>query len=214
MNWIDIVLLVLLTAAVIVGSKKGLIRELVALIVLAATIIMSINYIDIIAVKIHQQIGGSPLVSAIISFIVLLAIIYALFKFLSMLFYKVANLQKLGKKDQLGGALVGALRGWVIISFLTFLVFLAPLPDKFYTDFEESFLGPSFAKTLPILYDGTAPLHPNSKDFMGKVESALLVRPGNSVTPEQLAELSEAREQVYKIIFQMDRVFGGKKTDY
>ncbi|MFH2036735.1 MAG: CvpA family protein [Candidatus Zixiibacteriota bacterium] len=208
MNWIDIVLLILLIASVIVGSKKGLIREISALIVLSATVIVSINYIDIIAVKVHGQIGGSPLLTAIISFVLLLAFIYAAFKLLAMLFYKVANLQRLGKKDQLGGALIGAVRGWVIISFLTFIVFLAPMPDKFYTDFEESFLGPAFAKTLPVIYDGTATLHPRNPDFMTKVESALLVRPGADVSSDQLSDLSESREQVYRVIFQMDKFFG------
>ncbi len=211
MNWIDIVLLVMLVAAVIVGSKKGLIREIIALAILTATVIVSINYIDIIAEKIYAQLGGSPLVTAILSFVVLLAIIYAVFKVLGMLFYRVANLQKLGKKDQLGGALVGALRGWVIISFLVFLVFLAPMPDRFYVDFEESFLGPSFAKTLPLLYESTATLHPNNPDFMNKVEKALLHQSTVDMAPEDRLKLSQSREQVYKIMFQMDKYFGTKE---
>jgi membrane protein required for colicin V production len=210
MNWVDIVLLVLLVAAVIIGSRKGLIREIIALVILAATVIVSINYIDIIAEKIYAQIGGSPLVTAIISFVVLLAFIYAIFKLLGMMFYRVANLQKLGKKDQLGGALIGAVRGWIIISFLIFLVFLAPMPDKFYVDFDESFLGAAFAKTLPILYEGSATLHPNNPNFMNKVEKTLLQQSTIDMPPEERMELSESREQVYKIMFQMDKYFGTK----
>lgn len=211
MNWIDIVLLVLLVAAVIIGSKKGLIRELMALAVLAAAVIVSFNYIDIIAAKIYQQLGGSPLITAILSFVILLAFIYAVFKILGILFYRVANLQKLGKKDQLGGAFVGAIRGWLIISFLIFLIFLVPMPDKFYADFENSFLGPSFAKTFPILYEGTSGLHPESPDFMSKVEKALLQRPAGDMSQSQRDELSKNREQVYRIIYQMDRYFGSKE---
>jgi membrane protein required for colicin V production len=210
MNWIDIVLLVLLVAAVIIGSRKGLIREIIALVILAATVIVSINYIDIIAEKIYGQIGGSPLVTAIISFVVLLAIVYAIFKLLGIMFYRVANLQKLGKKDQLGGALVGAIRGWIIISFLIFLVFLAPMPDKFYVDFDESFLGSAFAKTLPLLYESSATLHPRNPNFMNKVERALLQQPDADMPPEERMQLSESREQVYKIMFQMDKFFGTK----
>ncbi len=51
MNWVDIVLLILLVAALIVGSKKGLIRELMALLVLTTAVILSINYIDLIFLK-------------------------------------------------------------------------------------------------------------------------------------------------------------------
>ena len=39
MNWIDGILLVLLLASVIVGSKKGLIRELMAFLVFFVAII-------------------------------------------------------------------------------------------------------------------------------------------------------------------------------
>lgn len=208
MNWVDIVLLILLVAAVIIGSKKGLVRELMALAVLAATVIVSINYIDIIAVKIHEQLGGSPLVTAILSFIVLLAFIYAVFKLLGILFYKFANLQKLGKKDQLGGALVGAVRGWIIISFLIFIIFLAPMPDKFYLDFDESFLGPAFAKTLPAIYDSTSPLHPKNPNFMDKVEKTLLITPKSDMTESDVAEWSTEREEVFRVIYKMDRYFG------
>jgi uncharacterized membrane protein required for colicin V production len=208
MNWVDAVLLVLLIAAVIVGSRKGLIRELAALIVLTAAVIVSINYIDIIAIKIYSQLGGSPLLTAIIAFVVLLAFIYAAFKILGLLFYRVANIQRLGKKDQLGGALVGAIRGWIIISFLTFLIFLAPMPDKFYTDFEASFLGPTFAKTLPTLYNSTSPLHPKNPDFMKKVEKTLLLSPDDSMNDNDMQDLSRSREDVYRVIYQIDRIFG------
>lgn len=211
MNWIDVILLVLLVAAVIIGSKKGLIRELMALVVVAASVILSINYIDGIAVAVFETLGGSPLVTAIISFIILLAIIYVAFKFLAILFYKVANLQKLGKKDQLGGALVGAVRGWVIISFLTFIVFLFPMPEKFYLDFENSFLGPTFARTLPVLYDTTSPIRPGDADFMSKVETTLIQKPTAGMSQEERRELTESREEVYRVVYQIDRFFGAKK---
>ncbi|RKX28014.1 MAG: hypothetical protein DRP46_09265 [Candidatus Zixiibacteriota bacterium] len=208
MNWVDIVLLVLLVAAVIIGSKKGLIRELMALAILAATVIVSINYIDIIATKIYEQLGGSPLITAILSFIVLLAFIYAVFKIMGIIFFKIANLQSLGRKDQLGGALVGAIRGWLIISFIVFLVFLMPMPDKFYVEFDNSFLGSSFAKTLPIIYEGTSPLHPKNPDFMQKVENTLLQQPGGDISAIDRNELSKNREQVYKVIYRIDKTFG------
>ncbi|UCD17037.1 MAG: CvpA family protein [Candidatus Zixiibacteriota bacterium] len=208
MNWIDIILLILLVAAIIVGSKKGLIREIMALAVLTATVIVSVNYIDIIATKIYEVLGGSPLVTAIISFVLLLAIIYAVFKLLGIMFYRVANLQKLGKKDQLGGAFVGAVRGWVIISFVVFVVFLMPMPERFYDDFGESFLGPTFAKTLPLLYESTSGLHPENNNFMEKVERTLLLRPSPGMSESQQFRLSEDREQVYRVIYQIDRFFG------
>ena len=44
MNWIDAVLMVLLMTMVIVGAKKGMIRELMALAIFVISVIVAINY--------------------------------------------------------------------------------------------------------------------------------------------------------------------------
>ena len=84
-----------------------------------------------------------------------------------------------------------------------------PMPDKFYLDFESSFLGPTVARTLPALYDVTAPVHPKSPDFMGKVEKTLLQKPTN-LSNEDRESYLKSREELYKVIFQLDKFFGPK----
>jgi len=205
MNWIDAILIVLLLASVIIGSKKGLIRELMAFIVFFVAIIFSVNYIDNFAVWVYNQLGGSPLVSAFLSFVVLLAISYAAFKLVGMAFYKVAQLKQTGRKDQMGGALIGFLRGWLAIGFLTFLVFLLPMPQGFYDSFEASFFGPAVAKTVPLMYEGTSPIHPQNPDFMEKIERTLLV--AESKSKSRKGATNEDRVEVYRALQQMRRFF-------
>jgi uncharacterized membrane protein required for colicin V production len=204
MNWIDAGLIVLLLASVIVGSKKGLVRELSAFVVFFAALLTSITYIDTFAVWMYNHIGGSPLLSAFVSFVVLLAVSYAAFKLLGLLFYKVANLKNQGKPDQVGGALVGFMRGWVAIGFLTFLVFLLPMPEKFYNYFGASFFGPVMAKTLPFMYENTSIVHPQNPNFMKKIENTLLM---NSATKSGSGSVGEDRAEVLRTIRQLDRFF-------
>jgi uncharacterized membrane protein required for colicin V production len=204
MNWIDAGLIVLLLASVIVGSKKGLVRELSAFVVFFAALLTSITYIDTFAVWMYNHIGGSPLLSAFVSFVVLLAVSYAVFKLLGLLFYKVANLKNQGKPDQVGGALVGFMRGWVAIGFLTFLVFLLPMPEKFYNYFGASFFGPVMAKTLPFMYENTSIVHPQNPNFMKKIENTLLM---NSATKSGSGSVGEDRAEVLRTIRQLDRFF-------
>ena len=204
MNWVDIVLLVLLLASVIVGSKKGLIRELMAFIIFFTAIIVSVNYIDQFAVWVYERIGGSPLISAFLSFVILLAITYAAFKILGLLFYKIANLKTSGRRDQMGGALVGFLRGWVAVGFLTFVAFLLPLPDAFYLSFEKSFFGPAIAKTIPILYEGTSQIHPESPNFMRQIEKTLLDTPGKTSAG---AMIDADRIEVHRVLYQIEKFF-------
>ncbi len=205
MNWIDAILLVLLLVSVIIGSRKGLIRELMAFVIFFVAIIVSVAYIDNFAVWVYEQLGGSPLVSAFLSFVVLLAISYAAFKLIGLLFYKVADLKRSSKRDRMGGALVGFLRGWMAIGFLAFLVFLLPLPNQFYSAFESSFFGPAVAKTIPLMFEGTAVVHPQSPDFMDKIERALLVAQAKGKSNGGL--MDEDRVEVYRVLQQMRRFF-------
>ncbi|MDD5425099.1 MAG: CvpA family protein [candidate division Zixibacteria bacterium] len=204
MNWIDAVLLVLLLISVIIGSKKGLIRELMAFLVFAVAIVISVNYIDNFAVWVYNQLGGSPLISAFLSFIILIAFSYALFKLLGILFYKVATVKDSGRRDQMGGALIGFLRGWLAIGLLTLLVFLLPMPNSFYTAFEASFLGATVAKTVPLLYEGTSFAHPKNTKFITKIENTLLDTP---ITSSSGTDMSEERAEVFRVMRQFDLFF-------
>lgn len=210
MNWVDGVLLVLLLASVIVGSKKGLIRELMAFIIFLVAIVVSVNYIDQFAVWVYNKLGGSVLVSAVLSFIFLLALSYGVFKIVGLLFYKVANIKQIGRKDQMGGALVGFVRGWVAVGFLTMIVFLLPMPDSFYTSFENSLFGPSIAKTIPLVYDGTAKIHPKKPEFIAQIEKSLMLE---NTSGGSNGEVEEDRRNVHKVLFQMERFFSSGMTD-
>jgi len=202
MNWVDGILLVILLASVIVGSKKGLIRELMAFIVFFVAIIVSVNYVDTFAVWVYDKLGGSPLVSAFLSFAILIAGSYVAFKLLGILFYKVANIKTSGRRDQMGGALVGFLRGWVLIGFVTFMAFLLPMPQAFYNSFETSFFGPAVAKTIPLMYEGTSSMHPGNTDFVDKIESTLLV-----TESRDKGTTDEERTEVYHVIQLLRQYF-------
>jgi len=208
MNWVDGVLVVLLLAAVIVGSRKGLVRESMAFLVFFASIILAVNYIDNLAVWVYDRIGGSPLIAAFVSFIVLLAAAYGLFKLLGLAFYKIADLKTSKRRDQIGGALVGFLRGWAAVGFLTFLVFLLPMPDSFYADFEASFFGATVAKTIPLMYESTSALHPKNPKFMDQMENTLVVGPSQRAPKREV--VTEDREEVYRVMYQLDRFFSLK----
>ena len=203
MNLIDGVLVALLLAMVIIGSKKGMIRELAAFVVLFAALILSVRYIDQFAVWMHNQIGGSALTTAILSFVILLAGCYLLFKLLGMAFYKIASVKESKRRDYMGGALVGFVRGWVVVSFIVLLTFMIPMPDWFYTKFEESMIGPTMAKTIPLMYESTTALHNGEPQFMDKIESVLL----SPTTNGDGEGLTDDRTKVYRVIYQMDRFF-------
>lgn len=206
MNWVDAGLVMMLLGSVIVGSKKGLIRESMAFIVFFVAVIVAVSYIDNLAVWVHVRLGGTPIVSAFLSFFILIALTYVTFKVLGMVFYKIANLKDTGKRDQMGGAVVGFLRGWVSVGFVTMLLFLLPLPSVFYTAFEESFFGPTIARTIPLIYDATAVAHPKKPEFLPQIEKALLLESADDYG--DTSTLPEDRAEVFRVLYRMEKYFG------
>ncbi|MCP4568739.1 MAG: CvpA family protein [FCB group bacterium] len=201
MNIVDYILLALLVAMVIVGSKKGLLRELTAFFTLIPAVVVSINFMDIFSVIVYEKIGGSPMVVTFLSFILLLGIAYAVFKLLGMGIARIVHLQRKGRKDQMGGAFLGFMRGWVVMSFIFFLLFLLPMPAGFYLAVEDSFFGPTLIKTVPFMYETSTSLHPDNTSFFSKVESALMLKEaGVRLTPE-------TRSDVDLVLYQIQRFF-------
>ncbi len=199
MNTVDYVLMALLLAMVIVGSKKGLLRELTAMLTLIPAVIVSINFMDSFSLVVYEKVGGDPMVVTFLSFIILLGVAYAAFKLVGIAFARMIKLQRKGRKDQMGGAFIGFMRGWVVISFVFFLLFLLPMPAGFYLSVQDSFFGPTLLKTVPFIFESSSPLHPKSPSFIDKVESAM--------TLKSTRMKEEDRKEVELVMMQIRRFF-------
>lgn len=199
MNIVDYVLMALLLAMVIVGSKKGLLRELTAMFTLIPAVIVSINFMDSFSLVVYEKVGGDPMVVTFLSFIILLGVAYAAFKIIGIVFAKMIKLQRRGRKDQMGGAFIGFMRGWVVISFVFFLLFLLPMPAGFYLSVQDSFFAPTLLKTVPFIFESSSPFHPKSPSFINKVESAMTLK------STRLKE--EDRREVELVMMQIRRFF-------
>ena len=174
----NVVALLFVLIFLAVGSKKGFLRELMAFFGLCAALVITTGKLDFVAVAVADAVDASPLAVAIIAYIIVLGVIYGLFKLTGSIFERIFSPQKLGQSDKYGGALIGALRGWVIAGAVIFIAILLPLPRVVYTEMENSVLAKSAAKTVQFLYDGSNRVHSNWPDFLTKVENTLR-------TPEQ-----------------------------
>ena len=212
MNWLDFVLIAGLLIALILGSKIGLVRSVMRFFALAGGIIIATNNCDIIAVEVARHIDASPMVIAIISFIILLTILYGMFRLVVIVFYKVSQVQSLGRTDKIGGGIMGAVRGWVFFGFLFFLLTLLPLPSGFDRMVDTSMLSEPMMRTITVLYDGTRVLHPANQSFIDKVQTSLYetnaARFDAQGEPENSFERQRANDNVKEKVTMLSRYFG------
>jgi len=206
MNWIDFVLIGLLLVAIIIGSRRGLFSGLMGMLGLVSGVIFSINYMDQITAKFLSHMRVSTVMVVFMEFMVVFVMVYVGIKLLGYLFYKFASLRPLGSVDKVGGAIMGIFQGWIVLGVLLFLFIFLPLPDSFVAKLDSSFFAPGMRGVVPMIYDETAFLHPESPSLVDKVKTALRTEPDKS--SRDFGGFSTETPSVSRIIRTMEDYFG------
>jgi len=173
MNVLDLLLIVGVISCAVWGAKRGFIRMIMVTLGLMGAIVIAVHYNDTFTRGLSAYFRASPLWVTMAAFVLSSMILFAIFRLGAMLFWKVAHLQKLGKTDQFGGALIGLIFGWIMMGYLIFLVVFLPLPYAFQSKIETSVFALRMGSSVPLLYESTEKLHPSQADFMIKMEDAL-----------------------------------------
>lgn len=173
MNLLDLILLVGVVGCAVWGAKRGFVRMIMITLGLVASIIIAVHYNDSFTRELSGYFRASPMWVTMIAFILSSMILFALFRLGAKLFFRVANLQKLGRNDQVGGAIMGIVFGWFMMGYVVFLALFLPLPLSFEPKLEESTFALRMGATVPFVYETSERLHPSQGDFMLKMEDAL-----------------------------------------
>ena len=206
MNIADYVLLGLLLVAVFIGSKRGFFAGLLGAVALIAAVIFSINYVDWTTSKLLEHMKVSTIMVVFVSFIGMFILVYICAKLLGNLFYKVASLRPLGNVDKIGGAVVGVFQGWILLGFLLFLFIFLPLPDSVVDKLDSSFFAPGMRGVIPLIYEETTFLHPQSPYLVDKIKAALETKPGEG--SQRIMGSTPDDTHVRRIIDAMEYYFG------
>lgn len=213
MNILDLVLLSVLAGGAIYGSKVGFVRESTGVAALLGAIVIAVHYNDFLTAEMEDWLKVSPLWASLVAFVLAGGVLYAAFKFMARMFYRVAEIHKLGRTDKFGGAIVGVLHGWFLAGFAMFMLLYLPMPYVMEQKVEESLLAVRMASAVPFVYEATAKLHPSEQSFVLKLEDSLIGQP-SSITPapgstqkrRQLTSLERARindflDRVERLLF-------------
>ncbi|MGB8658473.1 MAG: CvpA family protein [Candidatus Zixiibacteriota bacterium] len=206
MNWIDFVLLGLLLVGVFVGSRRGLFSGLMGVVALACGLVFAINWVDWLTSKFLSHMKVSTVMVAFMGFIVIFVLVYVCVKLVGYIFYKVASLKSLGNLDKVGGAIMGIFNGWILLGVILFLFIFLPLPDSFNAKLNTSFFAPGMRGVVPMIYDETTFLHPNSPNLVNKMKDTLKAKPGKD--SHGIGEFSADNSTVSRIIHAMEDYFG------
>jgi membrane protein required for colicin V production len=117
MNWLDIVILILLVGFTLAAFSAGLIRELVTLVSVLLGIVIAGALYDNLAKDILVFVDDED-ASEAIAFLALFGSVYLLGQIGASLLKTGASLLMLGALDRIGGAVIGFLKGIIVVQVL------------------------------------------------------------------------------------------------
>lgn len=160
MNTIDIGLGVFFILTLLIGLRKGLIASIIHLIALVFTFILIAEASPYISFLLHTKFNLSELVSAILSYIIVLVVIIILTKLVILLLNKLIKALKLSMINRILGAVFGFCNGVILLAIVLLLISISPFQKEFDNWSQDSkiidalrIVSDEFSKNLPDLQE-------------------------------------------------------------
>jgi len=122
MNYLDIIILTLVTLLVINGVRKGFIISLASLIALALGIYIAVNFSNYLDGVLIENLKPSRNWLPIISFTITFLIVVILVMLLAKALEKLVDLVGMGILNHIFGGIFGLIKGILLVSVLAFII--------------------------------------------------------------------------------------------
>ncbi len=129
MNWLDGVLIAIITVSALISLMRGFIKEVLSLAVWVAAVWLSVRYSEALAVYAQPYIG-SPILRLIVAFASLFIATLLIGALVNYLASVLVGRTGLTGTDRAVGVVFGGLRGVVIVALLVLLAGLTAVPRE------------------------------------------------------------------------------------
>lgn len=165
MNILDYILLIPLVVGAILGYRKGLLMEIIAILSIVVGVLAVLYYSDYAINYLKQWMKGDSWVISGAAVLVMFCLIIFIFYILGSLIKKVLNFTLLGTLDNFAGALIGIFKWGFMAGFILWTLNLAhvTIPEN-YT--KGSLIYPSLSKSTEFIISNTSKLLPSTGNFL------------------------------------------------
>jgi membrane protein required for colicin V production len=162
MNGIDLVLVIILAMFILLGFRKGLLKEVIGFIGLVVAFWTAMRFTKAAA-------GLFPKLSIpareALTFLVILVGVFLLFHLAGFLLRKLIKASPLAILDRLGGVALGLLKGGLLLSICLLVLTLAPLPKPWAEKVEGSLAAQGVRQVAPMAYEATKVIGPGLRSL-------------------------------------------------
>lgn len=170
MNWLDFVIVLIVTIPTFFGFRKGFLRKFLGIAGIIAGFVLAVRFYEPVASFIGKLLGGNTLVINIISFLLIIAIVYGLTVWLARFMSSMNSGTSM--LDKTAGTLFGFIQGIIITSVLLFNLSLIDLPDRKVR--ESSLLYERVFGVAPMIFDKVISFSPELNEIYDKYKQKLV----------------------------------------
>ena len=152
MNWVDIIFGLCVIFFLVIGVRKGLIREVVGFIGLVVAFIVAIAGTRFWSELIVKELHFPPSIATVVSFILLFTLVFLLFRAAGSFLFTILHLSPLGWLDRVGGCIVGLLKGALAVSLVLLILGTLSLPQALSGPLDSSALASPMRGLAPAVY--------------------------------------------------------------
>lgn len=150
MNWLDVVILIVISIFSFLGLKHGIIKEIISIVAIIGGIVAGVLFYPYLGeVLIKTSFIKSKSIASISGFLLIMFFIFVLIKLIGYVLTKIVGTLNLNWFNRICGGCFGAIKG-VIISFLI-IVALGFFSSEKEPPLKNSFFVPYIKESLSIL---------------------------------------------------------------
>lgn len=153
MNWVDIIVGVFMILFLVAGTRRGFIREVTGFVGLVIALALGIGGAHFWADIIVEELHFPHTVATVVSFGLIFALVFLLFRGIGSLLFKFVHLSPLSWLDRVGGSIFGLLKSGMIISVILLILGVFSLPPALSKPLGSSALVPPLRAFAPAAYN-------------------------------------------------------------
>ena len=149
MNWLDLIIVLIITIPTFFGFRKGFLRKLLGIVGIIIGFILAVRFYIPVSSFIHGIISGNELIIQVISFLLIIGIVYGLSVWVSKFMSGMNSGTSL--IDKIAGTIFGFLQGLILASVLLVNLSYVNLPGS--ETRNNSLLYSRVYKVAPAIFD-------------------------------------------------------------
>ena len=162
---VNVIILAVLAGYFISGMRRGLIRQLMDIVGIIVAFVGAFYFAHYLARYLEVQFDVHYQISLVLAAVALFVGIILLFRFIGIVMRKLADITLLSGVDRLGGGILGALKGALLISLILVVIFGLPFSDDFKNELRSSRLVTAIQPMLPWVFNLALKSIPGQIDF-------------------------------------------------